>query len=122
MRLMSFALTTNQVLNQTKTVTRRLGWANAKVGDIVQPVEKGQGLKRGEKVKRIGPPIRFTSVRRERLRLMHDERYGYLEAQREGFPDLTGKQFVADVFCGHNRGRTPDTEVTRIEFEYLPGE
>ena len=47
---MSFALTTEQVRNRTKTVTRRLGWATAKAGDIVQPIVKGQGLKKGERV------------------------------------------------------------------------
>jgi len=40
MRNMSFALTTNQVLEQTKSVTRRFGWKFLKAGDLVQPVLK----------------------------------------------------------------------------------
>jgi len=49
-RNMSFAMTTKQVRNQTKTVTRRFGWWFLKAGDIVQPVEKAMGLKKGEKI------------------------------------------------------------------------
>lgn len=116
MRNMSFALTTMQVQRQAKTVTRRLGWARAKAGQVVQPVEKGQGLKKGEHVRLIGHPVRFTSVRREPLRAMYDAAYGLREARSEGFPDMNGKQFV-HMFCEHN-GCTPDTVVTRIEFEY----
>jgi len=112
---MSFALTTEQVRNRTKTVTRRLGWKFAKQGDIVQPVVKGQGLKKGETVEKIGAPIRVLNVRREPLHLMAT-RYS-IEAVREGFPQLTNEAFIA-MFCQHN-DCTPDTEVTRIQFEYL---
>ncbi len=38
MRNMSFALMTEQMKAQTKTVTRRCGWAFATVGMVVQPV------------------------------------------------------------------------------------
>ena len=48
-RNMSFAMTTEQVRNQTKTVTRRQGWRFLNAGDILQPVVKGMGLKKGEK-------------------------------------------------------------------------
>jgi hypothetical protein len=114
MRNMSFRLTTDQVRNQTKTVTRRVGWKGAKVGDIVQPVVKGQGLKKGEKVEKIGAPIRFVSVEREPLGRMLG-REG--EASREGFPMMSSIGFV-NMFCEHN-GCDPDDEITRIEFEYL---
>ena len=57
MRNMSFMLTTEQIKNRTKTVTRRLGWRNAKPGDVVQPIVKGQGLQKGETVQKIGGPI-----------------------------------------------------------------
>ena len=43
-RNMSFMLTTEQVRNKTKTVTRRLGWWFLKPGEIVNAVEKGMGL------------------------------------------------------------------------------
>jgi len=50
MRNMSFFLTTDQIRNKTKTVTRRDGWLFLKPGDIVQACVKCQGLKKGEKI------------------------------------------------------------------------
>lgn len=47
-------LTTDQVRNRTKTVTRRLGWKFLQPGDIVNAVKKGMGLKKGEKVEVLG--------------------------------------------------------------------
>lgn len=40
-RNMSFALTTDQVKDRVKTVTRRNGWWFLKPGDIVNAVKKG---------------------------------------------------------------------------------
>ena len=120
MRNISFALTTEQVRAQTKTVTRRLGWKNAKVDDVVQPVVKGQGLKKGERVEKIGGPIRFVDVWRgplERMTGRFEDFAASDEARLEGFPHLTSEEFVA-MFCEHNNC-TPVTEVTRIEFEYV---
>lgn len=118
MRHMSFALTTEQVRQQTKFVTRRLRWKHAKVGDIVQPVVKGQGIPKGEKVERLGPPVRFVDVRQEPLGDMIDRpEYGQVECEREGFPEMTPDGFVR-MFCAHNGG-SADTIVTRIEFEYV---
>lgn len=112
--LMSFALTTAQVRNQTKTVTRRLGWKDAKAGDVAQPIVKGQGLKKGERVQRINGPIRFVSVDREWLYQIenHDG-----DCAKEGFPEMTPADFV-EMFCRHNGCRNGD-QVTRIEFEYV---
>lgn len=53
MRNMSFMLTPDQILNQTKTVTRRLGWATLKPGTLVRAVRKCQGLKKGEKIEAL---------------------------------------------------------------------
>jgi hypothetical protein len=64
MRLMSFSLTTPQILARTKTVTRRMGWTFLRPGDLVQAIEKGQGLKKGEHVKRLAV-LRIVDVRRE---------------------------------------------------------
>ena len=61
-----FFLTTDQVRNRTKTVTRRNGWWFLKPGEIVNAVEKAMGLKRGEKIKRICQ-IRIVSTRAESL-------------------------------------------------------
>lgn len=118
MRNMSFFLTSVQIANHTKTVTRRLGWDMAIAGMVVQPVLKGQGLKKGERVTRIGGPIQFTSVHRERLaQMIEDPAYGKAEAIAEGFPDLTGRQFV-EMFCDHNKCE-PSALVNRIQFRYL---
>ncbi len=44
MKNISFALTTKQFLDGSKTVTRRLGWANLKPGEILMACEKCMGL------------------------------------------------------------------------------
>jgi hypothetical protein len=75
------------------------------------------GMKAGEKIERLCQ-VRVTSVRRESLQVMCDDRtYGRKEASREGFPKLQGHEFVL-MFCQH-MGCGMDQEVTRIEFEYL---
>lgn len=117
MRNMSFALTTEQVRTKSKTVTRRVGWVNAKAGDIVQPIVKGQGIPKGGTVERIGDPIRFVSIQRVWLTSITQA-----DCVREGFPDLTPGDFVC-MFERANGGTPPgcaDQMVTRIEFEYLP--
>lgn len=111
MRNMSFAHTKKQVADQTKTVTRRLGWRFLKAGDLVQPVEKTMGLKKGEKVKRLGPPIRIVSVGREWICKIRDD-----DIVREGFLGQCCCEFI-HFFCRINHC-SPSTEVTRIEFEY----
>ena len=114
MRNISFSMTTEAFKNRQKTVTRRLGWKNLKPGEILMGCEKCQGLKKGEKVKKLGA-IRVVKVDREPL---DDVRlYGRDECIKEGFPDLTTYEFVS-MFAEHNKcdyGRY----VTRIEFEYL---
>lgn len=121
-RNMSFALTTAQILNRSKTVTRRIGWTFLKPGDRLCAIEKGQGLKKGEKVKRLAV-IEVTAVAQQPLnRLLEADHYAHVEVQREGFPQMTPREFV-DFFCGSHRidGRpcTPDDTVTRIEFKYV---
>jgi len=110
-RNISFALTTEQIRNQTKTVTRRLGWVNLPVGTLLQPVVKGMGLKKGERVETIGGPIRIIGVRREPL-----GRITFDECAREGFCGMGPSEFVA-FFCRTHRC-APATIITRIEFSY----
>ena len=109
---MSFALTTAQVLDRSKTVTRRDGWRNLKAGELIQAVEKGMGLKPGEKVRRLAV-LRVRSVRREPLWKINTH-----DCRREGFPELNPEQFV-EMFCRSHIGCTPSTVVTRIEFDYV---
>jgi hypothetical protein len=115
---MSFALTTLQVQDKQKDVTRRLGWLHLKLGESFQPVEKCMGLQPGEKIKRIGAPVVTVSKSREPLRRLIDEpEYGREECRREGFPDMSPLEFVS-MFCATHRGCTPETIVTRIQFSY----
>lgn len=116
MRNMSFALTTPQVRARSKTVTRRIGWTFLKVGERLQPVEKCMGFKPGEKVKKIGGPVRVVSIRREPLSDL--EAYGREELAREGFPKMSALEFMT-MFRQANKGCNGGTVITRIEFEYV---
>lgn len=111
MRHMSFALTTDQFRDRTKTVTRRSGWKNLKPGEIVMGCVKCQGLKKGERVERLGP-IRVVEVSRIQLCEISPE-----DCRREGFPDLTPFEFM-EMYCRHNGGNGQQI-VTRILFEYV---
>jgi hypothetical protein len=112
MRIMSFSLTSDQLLGGTKTVTRRLGWADLQPGTVLMAARKSRGLKPGERIERFWP-IRVVSVRRERLDAIEPD-----DVTREGFPDMASAEFVTmfcrAFLCGHG------TEVTRIEFERVP--
>ncbi len=111
MRNMSFMLTTKQIKNRTKTVTRRLGWWFLKPGDIVMACVKCMGLKRGEKVEKICP-ISIVSLRTEIL-----FEITYDECVKEGFPNMTPEEFI-EMFCKHNKCSDMET-VNRIEFKYI---
>ena len=115
MRNMSFAMTTEQIRRQSKTITRRFGWWFLKPGDMVQPVEKAMGLKKGEAIKKIGCPIRVVSTRSESLWSITLE-----DCVREGFPELTPDGFVR-MLTEHYHC-LPQRVVNRIEFEYVGGE
>jgi len=95
-------------------------WTSLKAGELLQPVEKCQGLKKGDTVKKLGGLIRVDTVRREPLRMMTERPgYGRSECIREGFPHLSPEEFVA-MFCKANKCG-PEVEVTRIEFTYIEG-
>lgn len=116
MRNISFMLTKAQILDRSKTVTRRLGWLNLYPGDRLQGVEKSMGLKKGEAIKKLAV-IEVVSRCREPLEAMDCLGYGTIEVGKEGFPKLSGKQFVK-MFCEHMKC-TPKTVITRIEFKYV---
>tara|TARA_R110000868_G_scaffold153649_1_gene379221 strand:- start:294 stop:668 length:375 start_codon:yes stop_codon:yes gene_type:complete len=121
-RNISFSITTEQVLNRTKTVTRRAGWERLKIGEILNGCKKCMGLQPGEKIERLCK-IRVTALRREKLRAMTDApEYGFRETALEGFPAGDPKhdpaEFVA-MFCRSHSGVTPESTITRIEFEYV---
>lgn len=109
-RNMSFALTTKQIRERTKTVTRRKGWEFLKVGDKLNACVRCMGLKKGEKPERLAL-LEVVSVRREPLHAIDDG-----DVWREGF-NMPAHEFV-EMFC-QNMGGDRNQTVTRIEFKYL---
>jgi hypothetical protein len=121
-RNISFFLTTPQFIAGTKDVTRRMGWAFAKVGDVMMAVEKGQGLGKGGKVRQLGL-IKLVDVRQEALGLLVDDLvYGWKETAREGFPVGTRYsdpfKFI-QFFVSSHKGCSPLSIITRLEFVKL---
>jgi hypothetical protein len=113
-RNMSFALTTAQVENRTKDVTRRLNWRNLRPGDRFWACVKCQGLKKGEKVQRIALLECVSNTRVPLDSITADD------VRREGFPEMTPAEFVA-MFCKHMLVG-PSDPVNRIVFKYVEGE
>lgn len=112
-RNMSFSMTTEQVRNRTKTVTRRKGWDFLKPGDVVNAVVKSMGLKKGEKVERICQ-IRVLSIRSERL--MHMDP---MDCVREGFPEWSVYEFAEFITGETNWHESKRMKYNRIEFQYI---
>lgn len=118
MRLLSVALTEQQVRERTKTVTRRLGWLPGKMvnpGDRLCLVRKAMGRKRSDGT--VEPLVRLATVS---VVAAHRERLDTITADdvaREGFPDWTPSEFV-EFFTKSMRCQ-PDDMVTRIEFRYI---
>ncbi len=110
-RGMSFWLTKQQMRDEIKDVTRRLGWWFLKPGDIVNAMEKCQGLKKGEKQVLIYP-IEIISTRSEPLFFITQK-----ECVREGFPDMTPFGFV-EMFCRANNCLST-AKINRIKFRRL---
>ncbi len=111
MRNISFAMTTQQILDRTKTVTRRLGWKFLKPGEFLQACEKCQGLKPGEKLCKLAV-IEVVSIHTVPLNSIRNE-----DVAREGFPGMHWHQFVA-MFC-EAMACQPQDPVQRIEFKYV---
>lgn len=110
-RLMSVALTTEQVRARRKTVTRRVGWQVLKPGDLLTLCPKVRGRRAGEPLERI-VTVEVVSIRREQLDHITPE-----DVVAEGFPDMTPTEFV-EFFTATHRGVTASTEITRVEWQY----
>jgi len=108
---MSFALTTSQIINRSKTVTRRLGWKKLKIGERVWAVEKCLGLKKGQTATRLAV-IEIVGMRCERLDTVTKN-----DVIAEGFPDWSPQEFIQFI-CKRFKIQ-PDCEVRRIEFIYI---
>lgn len=89
-RRMSFFLTAHQVLERTKTVTRRspATWSKLAPGTRIVAIEKGQGLRAGEGHKVLA----LLEVVDVRLELLTDITES--EVVAEGFPKMTPAEFV----------------------------
>ena len=111
MKLISFSMTPEQILDRSKTVTRRMGWKGLAPGTQLRAVEKAMGLKRGEKVRDLAV-IEVVDVRRELI-----EDITAADVVAEGFPDWTAERFV-EAFCKAMRC-DPADECVRIEFRYV---
>lgn len=112
MKHMSFFYTQEQVRKQTKTVTRRLGWWFVERGELIQPVVKVQGLKKGERHTFIGPPIQVVSAEFVNLEFPTPQ-----DLILEGFPGMDPEEFVR-MFIRINKCER-DVVVNRIQFQYL---
>jgi hypothetical protein len=84
MRNMSFSLTTRQFLDGSKTVTRRVGWNNLKPGERFMAVEKAMGLRKGEKVKRLGECVCVSKTAHQLVEMFLFPG----DCEREGFPEM----------------------------------
>ena len=111
MRNMSFSMTTRQMKDRTKTVTRRFGWLFLKPGDKVMACIKCMGLKKGEKIERLYP-IEILNCRGEAL-------YQITKADciKEGFPDMSPNDYVWMMKKKFKCDR--DKIVNRIEFKEI---
>jgi len=109
MRNMSFSLTKKQFLNGTKTITRRLGWNYLEPGDYFMAAEKVMGLKKGEKIRKLGL-CRCLSRRVERLCDIT-----WSDVEKEGFPKMSRDDFIS-MFC-HSMRCHSHQWVNRIRFE-----
>jgi hypothetical protein len=108
---MSFAMTTEQIKEGTKLVTRRFGWWKLKPSTDLWAVEKAMGLKKGEKIKRLRL-IHVVSVRTEPLNAITQE-----ECKLEGFPEMSPDEFVS-MLCKKYKC-SPESPINRIQFIYV---
>jgi hypothetical protein len=119
MKNMSFSITTQQVRDRSKDVTRRWGWYNAKPGDRYNAVEKAMGLKKGEKIVRLAV-VEVVKAHREALSLLLDpfSHYRSVEMVREGFPGRDPWEF-ASMLHKLKPKRCKEEHPMRIEFKYV---
>lgn len=127
MRLMSFSATTEHMRDGSKTVTRRLDAKGfymrvLKPGTLICAVEKGMGLKKGEKIQRIGV-IEIVDVRRERLGdiELHDDACGYCGGCGWGWREDPEPDVDPSVECGKCYRGTWNDETALEGFPMMPG-
>lgn len=112
-RNISFWLTQQQFLGQTKYVTRRSAWDNLTPGTILMGCQKCQGLGKGGTITRLGE-IRVLSIRPEPLGNITKA-----DLVLEGFPRMTRLEFIKMYMDANKHVRSFSSLVNRIEYEYL---
>jgi hypothetical protein len=116
---MSCSMTIDAVRERRKTVTRRHvdTWKNLKAGDRLTLIEKGMGLPKGAQ-QVVLAEVEVVDVRVEPIGDVDRD-----EAEREGFPGLSGFDFAVFWLRGHGYGgptrETMETPCRRIEWRYL---
>ncbi len=121
MRNMSFMLTTRAYELGSKTHTRRLGWRFLKIDEQVMGCEQCQGLRRGEKIRRLHP---FLTLSNDPEPLMDIVRRpvresGIPEVVLEGFPEMAGhEELFVKMFAEHNHC-DPEESVQRIGMKHI---
>jgi len=98
---------------------------NLKPGDLIQPVKKCMGLKKGEKPVALRGPVRVVSVRREPCGgCSMTSTMGLSNAQEKDSATIRSYRLAFRIrrhgSAPTHRGCTPETTVTRIEFAYEP--
>ncbi|MEM7323490.1 MAG: ASCH domain-containing protein [Actinomycetota bacterium] len=115
---MAFSATVEQMRNGTKTVTRRdvNKWGSLVPGERLLVIEKGMGLRKGERQIVIGE-IEIVDVRVEPLCDITDE-----DVAAEGFPGHDTAWFFENVWTTIHGHQPPHTPVRRIEFRHIAGD
>lgn len=111
MRNMSFFHTHKQFLSGIKTVTFRLGWDNLFPGDRIMAIVKGQGLKKGEKIQRLGEML-VISVCSMQVYEINDA-----DIILDGFGGMPRSEWIK-WFC-RQMGCDQSRWVSRIEFRRI---
>ena len=113
---MSFFLTQDPIRSLTKFVTRRNieTWVDARPGDRLLPIEKGQGLKAGESQKLLLPARWQIELVSCDERLIGD--IDRADCILEGFPDMTPNDFV-DMYAANSAKQVKT--VRRFLFRYV---
>lgn len=113
-------MTIPAVKARTKTVTRRRAdtWTTLKVGQVLTLIEKGMGLKTGQKQITLAH-VRITSITVEPLLNIFDEENA---TAKEGLPEMSPSEFVRFWLHGHHHKITDrSAQCRRIEWAYLEG-
>lgn len=109
MRLMSFAATIPQILDGSKTVTRRLGWLDVVPGERFLAVERSRGVRREDR-RELGVKEVVHASRVPLWPITRDE------VAREGFPGMEPHEFTRLFRRLNGLPVGWNEDVTRIEF------